>query len=286
MDDKEKLSNPKVTIQTIQKYGFRFQKRYGQNFLIDDHVIRKILRAADITKEDTVVEIGPGIGTLTQYLAEAAGKDYAMEIDEKLLPILADTLSTYENVEVIHNDILKCDLNRLLGEGNRCKIVANLPYYITTPIIMGLLEGQVPAESITVMVQKEVAERMDAGPGSKIYGALSLAVQYYADTYLAANVPPNCFMPRPAVGSAVIRLTARKEPPVSVKDDRYMFRLIRASFNERRKTLVNGLRNDPELGITKEAVEAALTEMGLPTTVRGETLSLVQFAELSDRLQP
>ena len=286
MDDKEKLSNPKVTIQTIQKYGFRFQKRYGQNFLIDDHVIRKILRAADITKEDTVVEIGPGIGTLTQYLAEAAGKVYAVEIDEKLLPILADTLSTYENVEVIHNDILKCDLNRLLGEGNRCKIVANLPYYITTPIIMGLLEGQVPAESITVMVQKEVAERMDAGPGSKIYGALSLAVQYYADTYLAANVPPNCFMPRPAVGSAVIRLTARKEPPVSVKDDRYMFRLIRASFNERRKTLVNGLRNDPELGITKEAVEAALTEMGLPTTVRGETLSLVQFAELSDRLQP
>ena len=286
MDDKEKLSNPKVTVQTIQKYGFRFQKRYGQNFLIDDHVIRKILRAADITKEDTVVEIGPGIGTLTQYLAEAAGKVYAVEIDEKLLPILADTLSTYENVEVIHNDILKCDLNRLLGEGNRCKIVANLPYYITTPIIMGLLEGQVPAESITVMVQKEVAERMDAGPGSKIYGALSLAVQYYADTYLAANVPPNCFMPRPAVGSAVIRLTARKEPPVSVKDDRHMFRLIRASFNERRKTLVNGLRNDPELGITKEAVEAALTEMGLPTTVRGETLSLVQFAELSDRLQP
>ena len=285
MDDKEKLSNPKVTIQTIQKYGFRFQKRYGQNFLIDDHVIRKILRAADITKEDTVVEIGPGIGTLTQYLAEAAGKVYAVEIDEKLLPILADTLSTYENVEVIHNDILKCDLNRLLGEGNRCKIVANLPYYITTPIIMGLLEGQVPAESITVMVQKEVAERMDAGPGSKIYGALSLAVQYYADTYLAANVPPNCFMPRPAVGSAVIRLTARKEPPVSVKDDRHMFRLIRASFNERRKTLVNGLRNDPELGITKEAVEAALTEMGLPTTVRGETLSLEQFAELSDRLQ-
>ncbi len=285
MDDKEKLSNPKVTVQTIQKYGFRFQKRYGQNFLIDDHVIRKILRAADITKEDTVVEIGPGIGTLTQYLAEAAGKVYAVEIDEKLLPILADTLSTYENVEVIHNDILKCDLNRLLGEGNRCKIVANLPYYITTPIIMGLLEGQVPAESITVMVQKEVAERMDAGPGSKIYGALSLAVQYYADTYLAANVPPNCFMPRPAVGSAVIRLTARKEPPVSVKDDRHMFRLIRASFNERRKTLVNGLRNDPELGITKEAVEAALTEMGLPTTVRGETLSLVQFAELSDRLQ-
>ena len=284
MDDREKLSNPQVTIQTIQKYGFQFQKRYGQNFLIDDHVIRKILRAAEITKEDTVVEIGPGIGTLTQYLAEAAGKVYAVEIDAKLLPILADTLSSYDNVEVIHEDILKCDLKQLLGEGNRCKIVANLPYYITTPIIMGLLEGQVPAESITVMVQKEVAERMDAGPGSQIYGALSLAVQYYADTYLAANVPPNCFMPRPAVGSAVIRLTRRTEPPVPVKDDEWMFRLIRASFNERRKTLVNGLRNEPTLGITREAAEAALTEMGLPVTVRGETLSLAQFAALSDLL--
>ena len=284
MDDKEKLSNPKVTIQTIQKYGFRFQKRYGQNFLIDDHVIRKILRAADITKEDTVVEIGPGIGTLTQYLAEAAGKVYAVEIDEKLLPILADTLSTYENVEVIHNDILKCDLNRLLGEGNRCKIVANLPYYITTPIIMGLLEGQVPAESITVMVQKEVAERMDAGPGSKIYGALSLAVQYYADTYLAANVPPNCFMPRPNVDSTVICLKKYKKPPVMVKDEKLMFRLIKASFNQRRKTLANGIKNAEFLSIGKEEIEKAMTDCGLPQNIRGEALSLAQFAELSDRL--
>ena len=284
MDDKEKLSNPKVTIQTIQKHDFRFQKRFGQNFLIDDHVIRKILLAADISKEDTVVEIGPGIGTLTQYLAEAAGRVYAVEIDEKLLPILAGTLSSYENVTVINQDILKTDIRELIGDAETCKIVANLPYYITTPIIMALLEGGVPAESITVMVQKEVADRMAAEPGSKIYGALSLAVQYYADTYLAANVPPNCFMPRPAVGSAVIRLTRRKEAPVQVKDDGQMFRIIRASFNERRKTLVNGLRNDPSLGISKEEAEAALTKMGLPLTVRGETLSLAQFAELSDLL--
>ncbi|MBQ9872230.1 MAG: 16S rRNA (adenine(1518)-N(6)/adenine(1519)-N(6))-dimethyltransferase RsmA [Eubacterium sp.] len=284
MDDKEKLSNPKVTIQTIQKHDFRFQKRFGQNFLIDDHVIRKILLAADISKEDTVVEIGPGIGTLTQYLAEAAGRVYAVEIDEKLLPILAETLSSYENVTVINQDILKTDIRELIGDAETCKIVANLPYYITTPIIMALLEGGVPAESITVMVQKEVADRMAAEPGSKIYGALSLAVQYYADTYLAANVPPNCFMPRPAVGSAVIRLTRRKEAPVQVKDDGQMFRIIRASFNERRKTLVNGLRNDPSLGISKEEAEAALTKMGLPLTVRGETLSLAQFAELSDLL--
>ena len=284
MDDKEKLSNPKVTIQTIQKHDFRFQKRFGQNFLIDDHVIRKILLAADISKEDTVVEIGPGIGTLTQYLAEAAGRVYAVEIDEKLLPILAETLSSYENVTVINQDILKTDIRELIGDAETCKIVANLPYYITTPIITALLEGGVPAESITVMVQKEVADRMAAEPGSKIYGALSLAVQYYADTYLAANVPPNCFMPRPAVGSAVIRLTRRKEAPVQVKDDGQMFRIIRASFNERRKTLVNGLRNDPSLGISKEEAEAALTKMGLPLTVRGETLSLAQFAELSDLL--
>ena len=286
MKDEEKLSNPKITIQTIQKYGFRFQKRYGQNFLIDSHVIRKILRAAEITEQDTVVEIGPGIGTLTQYLAEAAGKVYAVEIDDKLLPILADTLGSYANVEVIHQDILKCDLQELLGEEGRCKIVANLPYYITTPIIMGLLEGHAPAESITVMVQKEVAERMAAGPGSKSYGALSLAVQYYADTYLAANVPPNCFMPRPAVGSAVIRLTRRKTPPVEVQDAGWMFRLIRASFNTRRKTLSNGLRNEAALGITKEAAEDALTRMGLSTAVRGETLSLAQFAELADLLMP
>ncbi len=284
MEEKDKLSNPQVTIQTIQKYGFQFQKRYGQNFLIDSHVIGKILRAADIKDTDTVVEIGPGFGTLTQYLAEAAGFVYAVEIDGKLLPVLEDTLSSFTNVKVIHQDILKCDLRQLIGEGKTCKIVANLPYYITTPIIMGLLEGQVPAESITVMVQKEVADRMAAAPGSKIYGALSLAVQYYADTYLAANVPPNCFMPRPAVGSAVIRLTRRAVPPVEVKDASRMFRLIRASFNERRKTLVNGLRNDPQLGISREQAEEALRKMGLEPTVRGEKLSLEQFAELSDLL--
>jgi 16S rRNA (adenine1518-N6/adenine1519-N6)-dimethyltransferase len=284
MDDKDKLSNPQVTIQTIKKYDFRFQKRFGQNFLIDDHVIRKILAAADISKEDIVVEIGPGIGTLTQYLAEAAGQVYAVEIDENLLPVLADTLSAYDNVTVVNQDILKSDIRKLIGEGNSCKIVANLPYYITTPIIMGLLEGGVPAESITVMVQKEVAERMAAGPGSKIYGALSLAVQFYAETYLAANVPPNCFMPRPAVGSAVIRLTRRNEPAVTVKDEKFMFRLIRASFNERRKTLVNSLRNEPALGLSREQVEEALGKMGLSLTVRGETLSLEQFAGLSDLL--
>lgn len=283
-DNAKKLSNPQVTIRTIQKYGFRFQKRFGQNFLIDGHVIEKILRAADISKDDIVVEIGPGIGTLTQYLAEAAGTVYAVEIDDKLLPILADTLSDYDNVTVINRDILKCDIAALIREKESCKIVANLPYYITTPIIMSLLEGRVPAESITVMVQKEVADRMAAAPGSKNYGALSLAVQYYADTYLAANVPPNCFMPRPAVGSAVIRLTRREKPPVEVSDPAWMFRIIRASFNERRKTLVNGLRNDPALGISKEQAEEALQKMGLPVTVRGETLSLAQFAELADIL--
>ena len=284
MDDKEKLSNPQVTIRTINQYGFHFRKKYGQNFLVDSHVIRKILLAAEITREDIVVEIGPGIGTLTQYLAEAAGKVYAVEIDEALLPILADTLSEYDNVTVVHQDILQCDIAQMIGEGKRCKIVANLPYYITTPIIMGLLEGGVPADSITVMVQKEVAERMDAAPGSKIYGALTLAVQYYAETYLAANVPPNCFMPRPAVGSAVIRLKAREYPPVETKHPEYMFRMIRASFQERRKTLVNSLRNAPSLSLDRERIEEALREMNLSPTVRGETLSLAQFAELADRL--
>ena len=284
MDDMNKLSNPQVTIQTIQKYNFHFQKKFGQNFLIDDHVIRKILAAAQITEKDTVVEIGPGIGTLTQYLAEAAGKVYAVEIDRQLLPILEDTLQEYENVTVVNQDILKCNISDMIGEGKTCKIVANLPYYITTPIIMGLLEGGVPAESITVMIQKEVAERMAAAPGTKIYGALSLAVQYYAETYLAANVPPNCFMPRPAVGSAVIRLTRREAPPVEVRDEKYMFRLIRASFNERRKTLVNSLRNESSLGLDREKIEAALSEMGLSATVRGETLNLEQFARLSDLL--
>ncbi len=280
----EKLSNPKKTIETIKKYNFNFQKRFGQNFLIDSHVIDKIIRAADIKKTDTVIEIGPGIGTMTQYLAENAGRVFAVEIDDKLLPILADTLSPYDNVTVINQDILKTDIESLAGKGVTVKIVANLPYYITTPIIMGLFENHVPAESITVMVQKEVADRMAASPGTKDYGALSLAVQYYADTYLAANVPPNCFMPRPGVGSAVIRLTRHKEMKVKVSDEKKMFKIIRASFGERRKTLANGIKNSPELSYSREQVENALTDMGLDTRVRGETLSLLQFAELSERL--
>ena len=280
----EKLSNPKKTIETIKKYNFNFQKRFGQNFLIDSHVIDKIIKAADIKKTDTVIEIGPGIGTMTQYLAENAGRVFAVEIDEKLLPILKDTLSPYNNVTVINQDILKTDIESLAGPGVTVKIVANLPYYITTPIIMGLFENHVPAESITVMVQKEVADRMAASPGTKDYGALSLAVQYYADTYLAANVPPNCFMPRPGVGSAVIRLTRHKEMKVKVSDEKKMFKIIRASFGERRKTLANGIKNSPELSYSREQVEKALTDMGLDTRVRGETLSLSQFAELSERL--
>ena len=280
----EKLSNPKKTIETIKKYNFNFQKRFGQNFLIDSHVIDKIIKAADIKKTDTVIEIGPGIGTMTQYLAENAGRVFAVEIDEKLLPILKDTLSPYDNVTVINQDILKTDIESIAGPGVTVKIVANLPYYITTPIIMGLFENHVPAESITVMVQKEVADRMAASPGTKDYGALSLAVQYYADTYLAANVPPNCFMPRPGVGSAVIRLTRHKEMKVKVSDEKKMFKIIRASFGERRKTLANGIKNSPELSYSREQVEKALTDMGLDTRVRGETLSLSQFAELSERL--
>ena len=280
----EKLSNPKKTIETIKKYNFNFQKRFGQNFLIDSHVIDKIIKAADIKKTDTVIEIGPGIGTMTQYLAENAGRVFAVEIDEKLLPILKDTLSPYDNVTVINQDILKTDIESLAGPGVTVKIVANLPYYITTPIIMGLFENHVPAESITVMVQKEVADRMAASPGTKDYGALSLAVQYYADTYLAANVPPNCFMPRPGVGSAVIRLTRHKEMKVKVSDEKKMFKIIRASFGERRKPLANGIKNSPELSYSREQVEKALTDMGIDTRVRGETLSLSQFAELSERL--
>ncbi|MBQ9277853.1 MAG: 16S rRNA (adenine(1518)-N(6)/adenine(1519)-N(6))-dimethyltransferase RsmA [Lachnospiraceae bacterium] len=281
----EKLSNPQVTIEIIKKYNFAFQKRFGQNFLIDGHVIEKIIKAADIGKEDVVLEIGPGIGTMTQYLAEAAGKVYAVEIDKNLLPILADTLSEYDNVEVINEDILKLDIEELVKEekGN-LKVVANLPYYITTPIIMGLLENHIPAKSITVMVQKEVAERMQAGPGSKDYGALSLAVQYYAEPYIAANVPPNCFMPRPNVGSAVIRLTNWDNPPVSVRDEKLMFKLIRASFNQRRKTLQNGINNSPELSFTKEQVAEALIKLGKNENIRGEALTLSEFAKLSDLL--
>ncbi|MCR5148287.1 MAG: 16S rRNA (adenine(1518)-N(6)/adenine(1519)-N(6))-dimethyltransferase RsmA [Eubacterium sp.] len=292
--DSEKLSNPQVTVSTIKKYNFSFQKKFGQNFLIDSHVIEKIIRAAEITKEDLIIEIGPGIGTMTQYLCESAGHVIAVEIDSNLLSILSETLAAYDNVSVINQDILKCDIRGLIDEAEAkrvfdhnkgsVKVVANLPYYITTPIIMGLLENHVPAASITVMVQKEVAERMNAAPGGKDYGALSLAVQYYADTYLAANVPPNCFIPRPGVGSAVIRLTKHPEPPVKVKDEKMMFRIIRASFEQRRKTLKNGIGNAAIEGITKEKTGEILTAMGLDENIRGERLSLAEFAELTDRL--
>ena len=281
----EKLSNPQVTIQTIKKYEFAFQKKFGQNFLIDDHVITKIINAAEITKDDLVLEIGPGIGTMTQYLAESARKVIAVEIDKNLIPILGETLAEYDNVTVINEDILKLDINRLVEEenaGKPIKVVANLPYYITTPIIMGLFESHVPLQSITVMVQKEVADRMQVGPGSKDYGALSLAVQYYAKPYIAANVPPNCFIPRPGVGSAVIRLTRYEEPPVTVKDESLMFKLIRASFNQRRKTLQNGIANSPELPYSKAQGEKALEKMELAANVRGESLTLAEFAKLSD----
>ena len=283
----EKLSNPQVTIQTIKKYEFAFQKKFGQNFLIDEHVITKIINAAEITKDDLVLEIGPGIGTMTQYLAESAGKVIAVEIDKNLIPILEETLAEYDNVTIINEDILKLDINRLVEEendGKPIKVVANLPYYITTPIIMGLFESHVPLQSITVMVQKEVADRMQVGPGSKDYGALSLAVQYYAKPYIAANVPPNCFIPRPGVGSAVIRLTRYEEPPVTVKDEILMFKLIRASFNQRRKTLQNGIANSPELPYSKAQVEKALEKMGLAANVRGESLTLAEFAKLSDTI--
>ena len=282
------LGDPKRTIEILNKYHIVFQKKFGQNFLIDTHVLDKIIAAAGITKDDTVLEIGPGIGTMTQYLCENAGKVIAVEIDRTLVPILEnDTLSEYDNFRIINEDVLKLDLKQLIDDengGRPIKVAANLPYYITTPIVMKLLEKRLPIDNITVMVQKEVAERMQAGPGSKDYGALSLAVQYYADAYIAANVPPNCFMPRPNVGSAVIRLTLHKEPPVKVRDERLMFALIRASFNQRRKTLQNGINNSPELSFSKEAVSAALQKMGLPETVRGESLTLEQFAGLSDLL--
>ena len=281
------IGNPRNTIEIIQKHAFAFQKKFGQNFLIDTHVLDKIIRAAKITKEDFVLEIGPGIGTMTQYLAEAAGQVCAVEIDRNLIPILEETLAAYDNVSVLNEDILKVDVEALAKEkngGRPIKVVANLPYYITTPIIMGLFESHVPVESITVMVQKEVADRMKSGPGSKDYGALSLAVQYYAETYLVANVPPNCFMPRPKVGSAVIRLTCHKEPPVKVKDEKLLFGLIRASFNQRRKTLTNSLGNAAELSFEKEEIAAALSELELSPTIRGEALTLEQFARLADLL--
>lgn len=282
---KPTLGNPQNTIEILQKYGFSFQKKFGQNFLIDTHVLDKIIASANITKDDMVLEIGPGIGTMTQYLACAAGKVVAVEIDKALIPILEDTLSAYDNVTVINEDVLKVDINQLAEEynnGRPIKVVANLPYYITTPIIMGLFEAGVPLSSVTVMVQKEVADRMQAGPGSKDYGALSLAVQYYAAPYLAANVPPNCFMPRPNVGSAVIRLTLHETPPVEVADERLLFQIIRASFAQRRKTLVNGLANSPELNYSKEEITGFLAACGFPATVRGETLTLSEFARLAD----
>lgn len=281
------LGNPQNTIAVLQKYNFVFQKKFGQNFLIDTHVLDKIIRAAGIGPDDCVLEIGPGIGTMTQYLACAARKVVAVEIDRALIPILEDTLEGYDNVTVINDDVLKVDVAELAkreNDGKPVKVVANLPYYITTPIIMGLFENHVPVESITVMVQKEVADRMQVGPGTKDYGALSLAVQYYARPYIVANVPPNCFMPRPKVGSAVIRLDRYEEPPVRVDDEKLMFRIIRASFNQRRKTLSNGLKNSPELAFSKEEIDAAIESLGKGPSVRGEALTLEEFAALSNIL--
>ncbi|MEG0687061.1 MAG: 16S rRNA (adenine(1518)-N(6)/adenine(1519)-N(6))-dimethyltransferase RsmA [Hungatella sp.] len=279
------LGSPKNTIEMIQKYEFVFQKKFGQNFLIDTHVLEKIVDAAEVTKEDMVLEIGPGIGTMTQYLAEHAGHVVAVEIDAKLIPILKETLKDYDNVTLINDDILKVDIKELAEKyhgGKPIKVVANLPYYITTPIIMGLFESHVPIDNITVMVQKEVADRMQVGPGTKDYGALSLAVQYYAKPYIVANVPPNCFIPRPTVGSAVIRLTKYPVPPVEAQDPKLMFRLIRASFNQRRKTLQNGLNNSPEISFSKEEIIAAIESLGVSPSIRGEALTLAQFAQLSD----
>lgn len=279
------LGNSKNTIEVLQKYDFVFQKKFGQNFLIDSHVLDKIVSAAGITKDDFVLEIGPGIGTMTQYLAASARKVFAVEIDKALIPILEDTLKEFDNVQVINQDILKVDIKKLAEEhndGKPIKVVANLPYYITTPIIMGLFESQVPIDSITVMVQKEVADRMKVGPGTKDYGALSLAVQYYAEPYIVANVPPNCFMPRPKVGSAVIRLTRHEKPPVEVADEKLMFRLIRVSFNQRRKTLANGLNNSPELSYSKEEIQQTIEKCGFKAGIRGEALTLKDFAKLAN----
>ena len=285
---KAALGNPQNTIEILRKYQFTFQKKFGQNFLIDTHVLDKIIRSAKITKDDLVLEIGPGIGTMTQYLAEAARRVIAVEIDKNLIPILSDTLREYDNVKVINEDILKVDVRKLAeeeNEGKPVKVVANLPYYITTPIIMGLFESHVPVDSITVMVQKEVAQRMQTGPGNKDYGALSLAVQYYAEPYIVANVPPNCFMPRPKVGSAVIRLTRHDSPPVQVKNERLLFDIIRASFNQRRKTLANGLRNSGSLDIPREIIVEAIEQLGRGAEVRGESLTIEDFARLSNYIE-
>lgn len=283
----EKLSNPQQTIQVLQKHDFKFKKKFGQNFLIDSHVLDKIVDAAQITDEDFVLEIGPGIGTLTQYLCEHARQVLAVEIDKNLIPILKETLSSYNNVDILQGDILKQDIQQIAdtyNEGKPVKVVANLPYYITTPIIMELFESHVPLANVTVMVQKEVADRMKAEPGSKDCGALSLAVQYYAKPYIAAFVPPNCFMPRPNVGSAVIRLDCLAKTPVPVKDEKLMFRLIRASFNQRRKTLQNGIANSPELSFSKAQAAEAIGKAGFDANVRGEKLGLPEFARLADVL--
>lgn len=279
------LGTPSATKEIINKYSFAFQKKFGQNFLIDSNVLESIIRGAEITKDDFVLEIGPGIGTMTQYLCEAARQVVAVEIDKMLIPILEDTLSEYDNVEVINQDVLKVDIKSLAEEKNNgkpIKVVANLPYYITTPIIMGLFESGVPIDSITIMVQKEVADRMQIGPGSKDYGALSLAVQYYATAKVILNVSATCFMPRPNVDSAVIKLTRHKEPTVNVADEKLMFKIIRASFNQRRKTLVNGLKNSPELSFSKEQIVKAIEKIGKPETIRGEALTLEEFAELAN----
>ena len=284
----EKLSNPKETIQVLQKHEFQFKKKFGQNFLIDPHVLDKIVDAAQITKDDFVLEIGPGIGTLTQYLCENARQVLAVEIDDKLIPILKETLQPYDNVEVLHGDILKQDIQQIAdtyNDGKPIKVVANLPYYITTPIIMELFESHVPLANVTVMVQKEVADRMKAEPGTKDYGALSLAVQYYAKPYIATFVPPNCFMPRPNVGSAVIRLDCLARVPVEVHNEKLMFRLIRASFNQRRKTLQNGIANSAELSFTKEQAARAIEQAGFDVRIRGEKLGLEEFARLADELE-
>ena len=279
------LGNPKNTIEIIQKYEFMFQKKFGQNFLIDTHVLEKIISAAGITKNDCVLEIGPGIGTMTQYLAENAGHVVAVEIDRNLIPILKETLADYDNVTVINEDILRVDIKALAEEyngGKPIKVVANLPYYITTPIIMGLFESGAPIDNITVMVQKEVADRMQAGPGKKDYGALSLAVQYYSHPEIVVNVPPSCFMPQPKVGSSVISLKRYEKPVVDVDDEKLMFKIIRASFNQRRKTLANGLNNFGGMGLTKEQIQQSIEALGVPVNVRGEALSLAQFAQLSN----
>ncbi len=279
------LGNPKNTIEVLQKYNFNFQKKFGQNFLIDSRILEKIIGASGVTGQDFVLEIGPGIGTMTQYLCESAREVAAVEIDSNLIPILSDTLKAYDNVTILNEDILKVDINKLAGErnsGKPIKVVANLPYYITTPIIMGLFESHVPIDSITVMVQKEVADRMQVGPGTKDYGALSLAVQYYAKPEIIVNVPPSCFMPQPKVGSAVIRLTKHEKPPVETEDEQLMFQIIRASFNQRRKTLANGLNNFPQIPLSKEQIQECILKLGVPVTIRGEALTLEQFAALSN----